>query len=349
MTDRIDAYCSLAHYQEHLQPILDALPDDRRGLLYGPRETARELLRDGTACEVGYGASPSSAPLLVAGFQDLRYGDRPKVLVQHGAGQTYGNCDRYGSYAGGPGHEAASLHLVPSERVAELERARYPQARAVAVGAPKLDGWARIPNPRNGVVAVTFHWDQYLRDNDDQPIPESGNALGEWWDTITAFAKQTARPILGHAHPRLARDMAAYWASIGVEYVPRAVDLLHRAEILVADNTSLAFEWAALDRPVVFLRGEGWRNIHGPPRFIDPAALDPLTDAAWPVSLPGPEIGTWAVRRGPQYAVRELADACETSRSRFVLAREAATVATYGSLPGGAAQRAADAILTTFG
>lgn len=337
MPDLIDAFCSQAHYEEHLSPILAALPDGRRGRLYAPRDTARELQRHGIPVEVGYGTSPSSAPVLVAGYQDLPYGRRPKVLVNHGAGQTYRNVES-GSFAGGPGHEMVDLFLCPNQRVADLEAARYGKP-AVAVGCPKLDRWTKIPRPERGPVAVTFHWPSHIREvGRGEMVPEAGNAWELWRHTIEALAKEV--PLLGHSHPRHQREMSNWWASIGVEYVPNAIDLLPRAVCLILDNSSLGFEWAALDRPTVWLRGDGWRDIHGPPRFAG-------RDEDNIPTLPGPEIGPWALGSHLN-AVAEIRDAIITSCSRYVLARERCAVRDYGGPPGGAAQRAANAVLSHF-
>lgn len=595
MADLIEAYVSVAHYAEHLQPILDALPDALRGSMYAPRPVDAEVRALGIACENGTVLN-STAPILAAGYQDLRYARRPKVLVQHGAGQTYclgpqtlvlrsdlrwvpisdlcigdelpafeeektepkgrqwrrsfvlstravvqpcyqllladgtkviasadhrwlkrnrqcyewlptdrlrdratwnsghstkllrsfspwqedrswgaaylaaafdgegsftqttrdgrqnrvmltftqkenamletvehellargfrftkaaprngvvhlkmlggstealrfigsirprrllanyrqfdggqmravpvevlesefigdqeviaietstrtffaegyasHNCLPDGSpldspsFAGGPGHELADLFLCPSERVAALERARYGKP-AVAVGCPKLDAWTRIPRPRNPrpTVAVTFHWDQRAATE----IPEAGWAWPTWRDTIEALSKEMT--VLGHAHPRAARELRPWWESIGVEYVPRAVDLLARADCLVLDNSSLGFEWAALDRPTVWLRGADWTSTpHGLPRFLDAVGVPHDVAARF---LPGPELGAWALR----YGTRELRDAIEMSVERFVLARMQSHQRVYdGLIDGRSARRAADVILATW-
>ncbi len=331
MSDRIDAYVSQPHYAEHVLPVLAAIPDELRGDLYAAPNIAREL--DGP---VKWGSAPnSSMPLLVGTFQDLVWSRRPKVLVNHGAGQTY-NGVVHGSYAGGPGHEQADLFICPNERVAQVERDRYPNARAVAVGCPKLDAWARIPRPHNDppVIAVTFHWQAWLHDEDGKPVPEAGWAFDTWKDTIADLAKRGVT-VLGHGHPRAQRWLRAHWNEMGVEYVPRAVDLLSRADCLVLDNSSLGFEWAALDRPTVWLRGEDWRpddvTGHGL-RFGEP--------------LPGPELGAWAAQ--PEM-LNTVASAINTSMQLFVLARAEVRARVYGKVDGLASRRAADAVLRLAG
>lgn len=325
----VDAFVTEAHYAEHLQPILDALPEDRRGTMHAPRQLAAKITADtGQVCVSGT-PPPSPDPLLVGGYQDLRYEHRPKVLVQHGAGQTYRGVES-ASFAGGPGHEAADLFLCPNEQTAALERDRY-RKPAVAVGCPKLDAWARIPRPRNehAVVAVTFHWDQHPTTYDGRPLPEAGTCWAAWRDAVVDLAK-TVR-VIGHAHPRVARELGPWWNTVGIEYVPRAVDLLHRADVLVLDNSSLGFEWAALDRPTVWLRGPDWTEIEHGLRFGP--------------QLPGPELGGWALRSGNDLVV-ELRSAIQTSLERFVLARMEVRDRVYAIRPGaGSSQAAADAVV----
>lgn len=328
---------------EHLRPILDALPDGLRGDMYAPQNVARDV--DGP---VKMGMAPnSSMPLLVGVYSDLVWSRRPKVLVQHGAGQTYRGV-QHGSYAGGPGHEQADLFLCPNERCADLERARYPHTPARAVGCPKLDAWRRIPRPNPTVehrnrcgelvtvvrppatIAVTFHWRAFLKDEQSKMVLEAGTAFDTWKDTIAELARTFPGRVLGHGHPKEQRWLRPHWDEMGIEYVPRAVDLLARADCLVLDNSSLGFEWTALDRPTVWLRGADWRpdaeSQHGGPRFGE--------------RLPGPELGAWAVGK-----VDELVDAVNISMERYVLARAEVRQRVYGGIPGEWAGRAAVAVM----
>lgn len=326
MPDQVDGYVQEPHYAEHLWPIIQALPPERRGLIYAPRNIVQDIVRGWPwiTAVVGYAPSPSSAPCLVGGYQDLPYSRRPKVLVQHGAGQTYIGVNSP-SFAGGPGHEAADLFLCPNESTAALEHARYGKP-AYAVGCPKLDAWAAVPPSGAGAVAVTFHWFQHVKTLTGDPMPEAGWAWETWRDRIAALAK--LRPVLGHAHPRARRELENWWPSVGIEYVPAARDLLDRADALVVDNTSLGYEWAALDRHTVWLRGWDWpHTLHGL-RFGDP--------------LPGPEMPANATVE----ELSEAIDAADLLRWQFARAEVGARV--YAVPPGGSAVRAAAIIAETF-
>lgn len=296
----IDAYCSLPGYADHLFPVLEALPDDRRGHLYVPDNLRRNFEgREG----VRFASPPrSDAPLIVAGAQDLTTAHRPKVLAQHGAGQRYIGVS-HPSYVGGNGHELARLFLCPNEKSAAIERARYGGAtvRAVAVGCPKLDRWRKIPAPSNDqpVIGVAFHWPCHLRTDDGDDVPESGTAFDTWREHLAPLAERYR--LLGHGHPRF-HGLREFWRSIGVEPVSRATDLLGRADILVADNTSLLYEFAACDRPVVAIDDVSWReNVNHGLRFWDQIpgirvrAREGLDGLCWAIDTslePDPELAS---------------------------------------------------------
>jgi hypothetical protein len=253
MTDRIDLFATYPHYLDHLLPVFDALPDDRKGNVYVPSD-----LRPRPRGErIRFGTPPSSdAPLIVAGFQDLRYAHRSKVLLNHGAGQRYANVDSP-SYAGGPGREQVGLFLEPNRASADANLARYPTARAAVVGCPLLDGWTKIPAPGDGTIGVAFHWPCHLVTVDDENVPESGWAWLSWRDTIAELAK--VRHVLGHGHPRARRHLEAWWAELGVEAVWSPTELLARCDTVVIDNSSFAYEAAACGRGVVLLDDASWR------------------------------------------------------------------------------------------
>lgn len=82
--------------------------------------------------------SATTAPVVVgSGGDALVVRPRPVVLVEHGAGQTYDV--EHTAYAGGPGREGVVLFLCPNDHVAQLNADRYPGARSVVVGSPRLD------------------------------------------------------------------------------------------------------------------------------------------------------------------------------------------------------------------
>lgn len=188
---------------------------------------------------------------------------RPVVLLEHGAGQSYSSDSS--AYSGGEGRGMVALFLTPNETVAALNRERYPDARHVVVGAPHIDPDWRYGHKRHSdppVVVVTAHHDAI-----GAQVPEARTCIGEYRDALATLAARTDRgyALVGHGHPRAWASMSRMWAEMGVPMIRRARDVLATADCLVADSTSLMYEAAALDVPIVALNGSKWRRdvTHG--------------------------------------------------------------------------------------
>lgn len=136
----MDAFASEFQYADHLRNVWLALDPSERGTFYTARRNLERVRALGIDA-VGERPSRKGGLILVAAFSDLQaIKPRPAVLLEHGAGQTYRDVD-HPSYSGGPERENVVLFLCPNEEVAARNRARYPEAAAVAVGCPKLDPW----------------------------------------------------------------------------------------------------------------------------------------------------------------------------------------------------------------
>lgn len=246
---KVDAYAGQPHYAAHLEPIWNALPDSLKGVFYG---------RPGDPPTPG--GPRSTTPVLVAGHVDrYRVPGRPVILVEHGSGQAYHGdplSAPHGSYSGGAGWEHAIGFLCPSETVARRWRAVY-EAPAVPVGPPTLDRWydvGRTDSPRP-IVAFTFHWDCLL-------VNESRSAYDHYRKHLADIVGEfrfTGHAVVGHSHPRWRSKLTRMWADLGVPSVSLD-DIMASASVLVADNTSVMYEFAALDRPVVALNAPWYRR-----------------------------------------------------------------------------------------
>ena len=202
----------------------------------------------------------------MAGYPDLfrarRLGYGPFVLMQHGAGQSYHGDRRSAgnqSYAGAKDHDDVVLFIVPGPDPARWWAARYPDARVCIAGnvkpLPAREGG------RSRVVAVTFHWPCAL-------IPEVGSAWREFRDATAALAERWT--VLGHWHPRWGSILRAWYAGHGIEPVADLADVARRSDVLIADNTSALYEYAATDRPVIVLNSRRYRrDVHHGLRFWD--------------------------------------------------------------------------------
>lgn len=292
---RLDAYCSLAHYRDHVLPIWRALPPEARGTFYGPRP--------GIGDEVLPRRAELCNPVMVASYADaVKVRPQPVVYVEHGSGQAYSGDPRSAgapSYHGGFGIDRPLLFLCPREAVAEAWRSAYPRVSAVAVGCPKLDRWhgimaasrvdagqadtksaehgvagakgfrqAMTPGRSGPVVAVTFHWDCGLVPETRSALPHFNRALPD----LVAWAKAEGVRLMGHGHPRLWGAIRRRWRALGVEEAPDFSDVLDQADLLVADNTSAIWEFASLDRPLVILDAPWYRlEVQHGLRFWDHA------------------------------------------------------------------------------
>lgn len=237
----IDYLASLPHYADHLAPI------------WGETGGGRF---DGDL----YRLDDNGAPVVIAGHQDLALvpGSRRVAFVDHGAGQTYQNLD-HGAYAGGRDRERIELFLCPSERVAALNRARYPNARVEVVGSPRLDSLAAearvgvLDSTHRSTVALTWHWEPTV-------MPEALSAWPYYRDVIERLvATRDDVEWLGHAHPRMLERVAPWYQSLGVPVVVDFREVVRRADLLVFDNTSAGYEAAALDVPTLALDAPMYR------------------------------------------------------------------------------------------
>jgi hypothetical protein len=277
------------HYRDHLLPIWEKLPAEYK--LEGPFEQFDRLL--------------------IAGGPDIRHG-HPYVYVEHGAGQSYAGVSVPG-YSGGNGHEECELFICPNSAVAARWLGRYPNKPVAVVGCPRLDKYhGHVPPPRT--VAVTFHFDLPL-------VPETRNAFKHYQaslgQVVNEYRSQGWR-VLGHAHPRLTKDLKPTWERLGVEWTP---DPLRDASVLIADNTSLLAEFLALGRPAVALNAPWYRRDvwHGgrfwewPLVYID-GPDDLLSLVLDELSPPGWHPYAYADGRASERAVAAISSLLESDR-----------------------------------
>lgn len=254
----VDVYASQANYWRHLAPVvaeLRARGHDVRGWAHrhnrpwGPRASRW----DGDV-------------LLVASWLDAtQEGARAHggvVYLEHGAGQAY-KAVAHG-YAGAERLEHVRLFLAPSEHVAARWAAAYPQAEARAVGCPALDrhlardsaAAATMSEGRTApLVAVAQHWKCAI-------APETMPAVPRFTAQIAA---QPGVDLVAHCHPRAARHAELLWTRAGVTWEPDVDVVLAtlraaQCAVLVADNTSVMYEAAALGVPVLALNAPTYRR-----------------------------------------------------------------------------------------
>lgn len=288
----IDAVAMEPHFVDHLAPIWSLLPDRGRFFVESVNPplvaaaAARGIVAEGLD---GFAirsqsrppkANPGAGPIaLTASIGDIklarRLGYRRFVFLEHGAGQSYSPTGHNGlesSYAGGPDREDVELFLVPNDHAAAMWRTAYPSARVEIVGCPRLDDLPRR-QPGPPTVAISFHWP-----TPSALPPEAGNAVSDFLPALPALAKRYN--LIGHAHPRHARDMAREYRRLGIEFVPSFDDVCRRADLYVCDNSSTIFEFASTGRPVVLMNSRRYRkHVHHGLRFWDAATVGLQVDS----------------------------------------------------------------------
>lgn len=252
----IDVYASQPNYWRHLAPIVRELcrrgHEVRTGASSLGRPWGDRLMR-----------APETDLLIVASWTDARRWPWVRcAYVEHGAGQTY--VTGTDGYAGAPKLDHVVLFIGPNLRTAERWRAVYPDAEVATVGCAALD---RLLHPAQGdhdqddqqneydgpepdvhapIVAVTSHWFCSV-------VPETMPVLHRYESALRSLCDAAVVQVVGHAHPRAERRTSEMWKRLGVDYEPDPDYVLRTADLLIADNTSLMYEAAAIDLPVLAL------------------------------------------------------------------------------------------------
>jgi hypothetical protein len=240
----IDAYATLPHYWDHIRPVWEALPPEHRGTLYlGPRS--------GVVKPPGQRQPVGPGPLtLVASWADLdRIRQRRVVLMEHGAGQSYS--DRHPSYAGGLERETVDLFLCPGSHSVQRNAVAYPSVPVVQIGSPVLDIYLQAPSRfSGGPVALSWHWNNPLH-------PETRWAWPIFHRALPDLVRSA--PVIGHGHPRARPALQRQYRRFGIRWAEWP-EVMERASVLVVDNSSAGFEFAATGRPVVWCNAPGYRR-----------------------------------------------------------------------------------------
>lgn len=277
---KADVLATEEQYIVHLLPVyVELLSRARAGYIFVPPTLyrfAHRLLKENNV-DVNYLVTYSndrelcatmvkrSGPVLVSSMGDYNVAlawNRPLVLFEHGAGQTYGG--RGVSFVGGVGRERASLIVVPRENLVELSMKKYPRIAHSAAGCPKLDWY--INKPHGDAVCISFHWHSTFCPEADYSFPEYRSSIAE----LKKFCDRRHIELIGHCHPRARAEIKPFIQGLGIRFVDDFSDVCHESQIYICDNSSTIFEFAALGRPVVILNSKFYRkNVNYGLRFWD--------------------------------------------------------------------------------
>ena len=284
---KINAYAAWSHYADHIAPIWDRLDNEHKGQFVVPSQTIKNHLANwGIEATLSRSngqtalALRNNEPMIVAGYSDLvKMSKRPIVFVEHGAGQTYVREDGsiHGGYSGGRNRNKVGLFICPNNEVAKRNLDAYPSSSVAVVGSPRLDDLFLNRRVKKGfktpTIGVSFHWDCQI-------APESGSAFGEFSDQMKDFlhySRVCGYDVVGHGHPKAWNYLFPYWLDQKVDVVKEWDQVVKRIDVLFIDNSSIIFEAAALDIPVVLMESAKWRKgvSHGL-RFWDYADVGPV-------------------------------------------------------------------------
>lgn len=229
------------HYRRHVEAVWKHLPLELQGqVLMGQRVSGRQL--------------PVGDIVMVGGWWDISAFPKQKIIyVEHGAGQSYRGDESaagHPAYHGGEHPERVIGYISPNQRVADSWG-----RPAFAAGCPALDVHANRISRHRRTVAITFHWDAR------RVCPEAWSAREHWLDDLHSLVNlmRTDFEVIGTWHPRDAHGRQI-WKFLNVEAVGDTDEVLERAGVLVADNTSLQYEAAALGIPNVVLNAPWYRR-----------------------------------------------------------------------------------------
>jgi glycosyltransferase involved in cell wall biosynthesis len=259
---QIDFFASRENYVDHLLPIYNALPDDKKGcfvvskgelVTYGRSKGINALLtRD-------YMTKNRQGWVVMAGLSGVnKFRSRNLILVNHGCGGHWNV--NHQSYAGGrAGRRLYQLILEPGDIPAERDKKTCPHTKIEVVGCPKMDRWYPVIPKEKGdppVIAIGFH-------QDTQVCPESRTALPHYMKAFSKLSKWQATgevKIIGTGHPVYWSTLKPIWVKYGFEPVLDFDEVMERADVYVRDQYSTIYEFASLDRPVVLLNAPWYRR-----------------------------------------------------------------------------------------
>lgn len=253
------------HYVDHLAPLWHALDPDERAWFWTPNKTARARARHHDIDAAVFRTtrrtqSRGVGHVVIAGWGDRRHlAWRPRlVLCEHGAGQSYpGGAAHHPHYAGGRHRESVDVFLCPSEpALIANQLALADGQRAFFTGPMRLDRYLAQPRPAakpRPTVAVAFHWDCRV-------VPETRWAFPYYAAAVQTLAADAGVDVIGHAHPRAWPHLSAWYARHGIRPERDFDRVVAEADLLAVDNSSVLYEFAALDRPVVVMNAPWYRR-----------------------------------------------------------------------------------------
>lgn len=235
---QINAFASERHYYERVRTVWDQLPKYLKGeFVVHPRldglgdRSQREPNQDGY--------------LMVASHKDSLWAKNKFIYIEHGAGQSYSNSKDNFSNSFRPNMLCA---LIPGPYCAAKTQLANPGVPVISIGAAHLRDVKRT-DPQK--LAFAWHWRCSV-------CIETDTAFDQYQDEMILATRRWES--IGHGHPRIIDELSMVYKMYGIETVYDSKQVLSHAGLLVADNTSLIYEAAVLDIPVILINKTDWRR-----------------------------------------------------------------------------------------
>lgn len=278
------------HYLEHLIPTYLALPVEYQGSFYvNTKQLCQLAFNSGVPSEnICYFDMKRKNPSMLGDFEiilPLQLPSGPEtifvsamkdadlihildpykevILCEHGSGQTFNTL--HSSYAGGLGRGWLALCIVPGVVPYNKQIVNYPGVPCVMTGCPKLDALADYVKPdkilqmSNLVVGISNHFA-------DGICSEAGSSFLYFWNQVADLVRSNPKTrFIGHYHPRIVGIEQEKWVELrkscpNLQLTPEFNFVAREADLYIIDQSSTAFEFAALDKPVIFLNSPHFRK-----------------------------------------------------------------------------------------
>jgi ubiquinone/menaquinone biosynthesis C-methylase UbiE len=257
---KVGFFATRENYVDHLLPIYNAFPKDKRGAFMVSQRLLLQYARSkGIDAVIVNSRIKKHNWVVMAGLGMIQsFRSQNLILLNHGCGGFWNV--NHQSYAGGNGaRKFYRMILEPGDIPGDRDKKIYPQMRVEVIGCPKMDRWYPvIPKERSQppVIAIGFH-------QDTKVCPEAQSALAHYLSALPELAKWQESgdvKIIGTGHPIYWKILLPLWQKYHFEPILDFDEVIKKADVYVRDQYSTIYEFASLDRPVVLLNAPWYRR-----------------------------------------------------------------------------------------